>query len=196
MMPSITLSRLPRWVVLVAYIAVAPTAAVAGSANAPQGTISAKAFSGLPKGVPLAVEYRDDTVLNNRLLPFIERELEARGYTIGPGAPHVLFFETKVIARSSDRTGLRVHGFGGSSDGLQHLDARLKLPWSEEVRHRKGTQYRLTFTLRKDSEPLMWEGAAVVVLRNRAWFRVQSAMANELLDLIGQTEEIRPFPLD
>ncbi len=196
MTPLIATNRLLRLVLLTAFVAAAPTATLAESSDGPRGTISAKAFAGLPKSAPIAVEYRDDTVLNNRLLPFIERELEARGYTVRPGALHVLFFETRVISRESDRTGLRLYGTGGSSDGIRHLDARFRMPWSIETRFRKATQYRLTLTLRKDTEPLLWEGWAVVRLRNRDWFRVQSALATELLDLVGQSEASRPLALD
>lgn len=196
MTPSIATNRLLRLVLLVAFVATTPTATLAESSDGQRGMISAKAFAGLPKSAPIAVEYRDDTPLNNRLLPFIERELEARGYTIRPGAPHVLFFATRVVSRESDRTGLRLYGTGGSSDGIQHLDARFRMPWSTETRFRKATQYRLTLSLRKNAEPLLWEGSAMVRLRNRDWFRVQSALATELLDLVGQTEATRPLPLD
>ncbi len=196
MTSMIATNRLLCLVLLVAFAAAAPTATLAESLDRQPGMISAKAFAGLPKSAPIAVEYRDDSVLNNRLLPFIERELEARGYTVRPGAPHVLFFETRVISRQTDRTGLRLYGTGGSSDGIRHLDARFRMPWSIETRFRKATQYRLTLSLRKDAEPLLWEGSAVVRLRNRDWFRVQSALATELLDLVGQTEEARPLPLD
>ena len=196
MTPLIATNRLLRLVLLVASVAVAPTVSIAESSGGQQGLISARAFAGLPKSAPIAVEYRDDTALNNRLLPFIERELEARGYTTRPSAPHVLFFARRVISRESDRTGLRLHGTGGNSDGIRHLDARIRMPWSTETRFRKATQYRLTLTLRKNAEPLLWEGSAVVRLRNRDWFRVQSALATELLDLVGQTEATRPLPLD
>jgi len=195
-----TVGRNKMWRVLALTIlalsvaSLLPGHAAAGDigVDAAQGTMSTRSFAQLPPGTAIAIELGEDTDLNNRLLPFIVRQVEELGFRSAPKAAYVLAFDARVISRASTKPRFRLHGSGGS-DGFNELDMTLGLPSNEDQPPLWGTRYRLNFMLKRGGEPPLWVGAAVVDLSRADWFTVQCAMATRLLDAFGKTVEQRPI---
>ena len=158
------------------------------------GVLASKVDTPITSATPIAVEFEDDTGLNERLKKHIESALKRKGYTVAGRAETRLVFDTDITAEASITSGI-VPPIGNiqrdNTDGL-----RLVIPGVAEGQSVKGTTFQLQFSLQRSGVPPLWTGAAYAVARKADWFRVTRGMATYLVEALGTTVKSRKFVID
>lgn len=188
-------------VLVAASLALAPIKATA-QAPGGDGIVSGKTFAQIGRGSAVSVEPEDDTDLNLRLRPIIERELRARGYRVARNAPVRFIFnadtpETRRVKQNLRRSAER--GSGVNRDPRQrtgpmrnplirqdlNLSGRPLKPGEQRhlvsviVLNDKGTQY--------------WVGTAHIDGYRGDSFDATSALSQQLVRQLGRNVSGQTF---
>ena len=159
------------------------------------GTLSAKSFAPVADRARIAVEFRDDTELNQQLRQVVEEALTSLGFQVRKGAPLILTINSEAVRSSSDQPRVGIQG-GAASGGQQHLQLHFKVPLTGGRSPDPRTRHRISMTLAASGTDLVWtaEANAQVLYRDR--ITIQSAMARRLVESLGKTVGSSQFPLD
>lgn len=163
-----------------------------------QGTISAriaaKAYAPLPDAFTVTVDYREDSLLNSRLRPVFEDALRARGYRVGDKGDFTLTFETLVEEKLGADRPATVFGSAGSRSGKE-IGFELRLPLDRPKLDPGGRRFSLNVNLARPGKTSAWAGSAVAVATAGDRLAIQSALAEVLVDALGETVDARPVRL-
>lgn len=173
---------------LVVIALAAPGAVAQVSASA---RMAAKSYAPLPDSFSVAVDYREDSLLNSRLRAVFESALRDRGYRVGDQADFTLTFETLVEEKLSADRPASVFGGGGSSSGKE-FGFELRLPLDRPKMAVGGRRFSLNVNLAKPGKTPAWVGSAVAVGAAGDRFAIQSALAEILVDSLGETVDSTP----
>ena len=132
------------------------------------------------------VDFRDNSELNSRLAPEIERELTARGFVLRDRPSMLLDFRTTVRRQDPGGVGLRFYGEGG--DRVGHDDFRVGIDLPDLDRTNRAVHYEINMELiDREARQIVWTGKAAANVVGSDRFRVTSDLARRLVGLIGQT---------
>jgi hypothetical protein len=149
--------------------------------------IETRAFGSIRAGV-IRVDFRDNTELNSRLAPEIERELTQRGFVLRHRPSMLLDFRTTVVRRDPGGVGIRFYGEGGNQVGLDDFRVGIDLP--DRDRTTRAVHYEIVMELiDRDARQIVWSGTAAADVVGSDRFRVISGLARRLVGLIGQTAD-------
>jgi hypothetical protein len=147
--------------------------------------IESRAFESIRAG-DVRVDFRDNTELNSRLAPEIERELIRRGFVLRDRPSMLLDFRTTVRRRDPGGVGFRFYGEGGNRVGLDDFRVGIDLP--DPDRTNRAVHYEITMELiDREARQIVWSGKATADVVGSDRFRVTSDLARRLVSLIGQT---------
>lgn len=184
-------------------------AGVATAQFSEQGVLNAVSYADLPAGQPITVQPLDNSDENLEIQAEFERELAAHGYTVQPGSPLVLTFETEdrigSWSEGNRRTILELEG-SGAPIGQDDAKARLNLFDSERggiMNRGQGgrsavnpSTYRLNVTIDDNGRgERLWHGWATADLQQSSGTALTRAMVPSLVQHLGQTVRSQPFDL-
>ncbi len=178
----------------IALLAAAP-GATAQDGGVSTARLAATALVPVPAGAAMTLEFTADTGLNAALRQVIARRLIGRGYEVRPDAALVLRVETQAPATSRRERRLKFGGEGGSANKPERFGLRLHLA-TRPVPKRRGQLYRVTFTLAPPGGTPHWTGTAEARVHRRDRQGVSDVLAAALVDVLGESVETRPVPLD
>ena len=177
-----------------ALVLIAPDG-MAQSTGKPQAKLAAKAYQPLPNDLHVALDYREDSELNQRLRTIFERALTERGFDVSDAAEFVLIYETLIEEKLAADRPASVVGRGGSEAGSE-IVFQFRLPLDKPKPTVGGRRYSLNVTLSRRGKPPIWVGSAVAVAAYGDRFTVQSAMVRAAVNSLGQTVQSRPIPVE
>jgi hypothetical protein len=149
--------------------------------------IETRAFGSIRAG-DIRVDYRDNTELNSRLAPEIERELTQHGFVLGDRPSMFLDFRTTVLRRDPGGVGIRFYGEGGNRVGLDDFRVGIDLP--DRDRTTRPVHYEIVMELiDREARQIVWSGKAATDVVGSDRFRVISGLTQRLVSLIGQTAD-------
>lgn len=165
------------------------------SAESSSGSISSVAYTLIPPGTPIQIEYLGDTEINNTLRHTLARELETRGYPIVSNGGLVLRFDSDIEATdTSDRNRF----YTGSVAGNERSEFGLRVrPFSSgEPQLKSGTRYNLTISIGPQGGSQYWLGRANATSFGLEGGSVVRAMALALVDVFNQSIQQQTLPLE
>lgn len=193
-MPLRKMTKMLGCLFAVGLVLVAPSG-MTQSTGKFQAKIAAKAYQPLPDDLHVALDYREDSELNDRLRTIFERALKERGFDVSATADFVLTYETLVEERLAADRPVGVVGRGGQKSGSK-IEFELRLPLDKPKPAVGGRRYSLNVSLSRRGKPPIWVGSTIAVAAHGDRFAVQSAMVRAVVNTLGQTVESRPIPID
>jgi hypothetical protein len=188
-------------VVAAASLALTPLQAAA-QAPAGDGIVSGKNFAPIGRGAAVSVEPEDDTDLNLRLRPVIERALRARGYRIASNAAVRFIYnadtpETRRVKKNLRRSAERGSGVNRDprqrSGPMRNPLIRQDLNLSGRPIKPNEQRHLVSVIVLNDKGTQYWVGTAHIDGHRGDSFDVTSALSRQLVQQLGRNVRERKF---
>jgi hypothetical protein len=179
-------NRVVRWLSPILLLAISAAPAVAAVELGESPRVVARAYADLPEDKEIAVEFDQESDLNQWIRERITIELEGRGYRIVDSARQILSFRSQL--RSDHDSGTR---FSLQADaGINRGDSLLldyKVPLGERPGFGSSTYFSVTATLGFRGERAVWQGTSSARTRHRRAVELQPQVVSKLMSAFGKT---------
>jgi len=188
-------------VVAAASLTLTPLQAAA-QAPAGDGIVSGKNFAAIGRGAAVSVEPEDDTDLNLRLRPVIERALRARGYRIASNAAVRFIYnadtpETRRVKKNLRRSAERGSGVNRDprqrSGPMRNPLIRQDLNLSGRPIKPNEQRHLVSVIVLNDKGTQYWVGTAHIDGHHGDSFDVTSVLSRQLVQQLGRNVRERKF---
>lgn len=181
--------------------------AIANTAFAAEGLVSATAFEPVPPGTAVAVRPWDNSDQNMAIKKDIENALRARGFAIREDAQLVLSFETRdTVGTWSSGERRSIVEFEKRTAGQEDNDSKVRLNLYASDRGGvlnkgrpppdvKPTRYQIEITLDREKGPRLWQGTITASLERTDRDSLIKKMVPALVDKVGNTVKGETVPL-
>ena len=188
-------------VVAAASLALTPLK-VAAQAPGGDGIVSGKTFAPIGRGAVVSVEPEDDTDLNLRLRPIIEKALRARGYRVARHAEVRFIYnadtpETRRVKQNLRRSAERGSGVNRDprqrSGPMRNPLIRQDLNLSGRPLKPNEQRHLVSVIVLNDKGSQYWVGTAHIDGYRGDSFDATSALSQQLVQQLGRNVRERKF---
>ncbi len=122
-----------------------------------RGTVSANRLAALDRSEAIAIHFRKDAEMNDRLASVAIRVLTDRQFLVSPNGPLEFMIETEIEDISGARQDLEIKGGGGNRSG-KSIGVQGRIAGNARKPVRELPQYRVSMTLQSPGSAQIWWG--------------------------------------